>query len=125
MNDQRKKEFKHRIYQYVLRLIRFLTKLPNEPVIAEIKRQLTRSGTSVGANYFEALAASSKKDFQNSKLFMVFRKSYLIIAAVVALGGAAQLLAVKLTCPKTFEAAIPVVIGASYSSTRLLLVSAT
>lgn len=63
--NQRKENFKLRIYRYVLRLIRFLTKLPNEPVIREIKGQLTRSGTSVGANYFEADAASSKRDFQN------------------------------------------------------------
>ena len=62
-NDRR--EFKHRIYQYVLRLIRFLIKLPNDPVVVEIKIQLTKSGTSIGANYFEALGASSKKDFQN------------------------------------------------------------
>ena len=65
MNSDRKREFKHRIYQYVLRLIKFLVKLPNEPVTVEIKRELTKSGTSVGANYFEAIAASSKKDFQN------------------------------------------------------------
>ena len=64
LNDKKEK-FKLRIYRYVLRLIRFLTKLPNDPVIKEIKIQLTRSGTSVGANYFEADAASSKKDFQN------------------------------------------------------------
>lgn len=63
--DEKKKKFKLRIYRYVLHLIRFLTKLPNDPVIREIKSQLTRSGTSVGANYFEADAVSSKKDFQN------------------------------------------------------------
>lgn len=62
---QKKDRFKLRIYRYVLRLIRFLTKLPNDPVIREIKVQLTRSGTSIGANYFEADAASSKRDFQN------------------------------------------------------------
>lgn len=64
-NIDEKKKFRLRIYKYVLRLISFLTKLPNNPVIREIKSQLTRSGTSVGANYFEAEAASSKKDFQN------------------------------------------------------------
>ena len=56
-----KEKFKLRIYRYVLRLIRFLAKLSNDPVIREIKSQLTRSGTSIGANYFEAEAASSKK----------------------------------------------------------------
>ncbi len=67
MEDKRvlKQEFKLRIYRYILRLLKFLVKLSNNPVTAEIKRQLTRSGTSIGANYFEAEAASSKKDYQN------------------------------------------------------------
>lgn len=63
--NERKKEFKIRLYKYIIRLIKFLTKLSNSPVIKEIKSQLTRSGTSIGANYFEAEAASSKKDYQN------------------------------------------------------------
>ena len=67
MKDKKllKQEFKIRIYRYVLRFLKFLVKLPNDPVIQEIKSQLTRSGTSMGANYFEAEAASSKKDYQN------------------------------------------------------------
>lgn len=60
-----KREFKLRIYRYVIRLLKFLIKLPNETVTREIKSQLTRSGTSIGANYFEAEGASSKKDYQN------------------------------------------------------------
>ena len=63
--SQQKKEFKLRIYRYMIRLIGFLSQLPNEPITREIKSQLVRSGTSIGANYFEAEAASSKKDFQN------------------------------------------------------------
>ena len=64
-SNERKRQFKIRIYSYVLRLIKFLASLPNDPVLREIKSQVTRSGTSVGANYFEAEAASSKKDYQN------------------------------------------------------------
>lgn len=60
-----KQEFKLRIYRYTIRLLRFLVKLPNDPVTREIKGQLTRSGTSVGSNYFEAESASSRRDFQN------------------------------------------------------------
>ena len=60
-----KKDFKIRLYKYILRLLKFLTKLSNDPVTLEIKRQAIRSGTSMGANYFEAEGASSKKDFQN------------------------------------------------------------
>lgn len=63
--DKKKKEFKLRIFKYTIRLLKWLTKLPNDPVISEIKRQITRSGTSMGANYFEAEAASSKKDYKN------------------------------------------------------------
>jgi len=37
----------------------------NRPIIS----QLIRSGTSIGANYMEANAASSKKDFRN-KIFI-------------------------------------------------------
>ena len=67
MKDKKllKQESKIRIYRYVLQLLKFLVKLPNDPVIQEIKSQLTKSGTSMGANYFEAEAASSKKDYQN------------------------------------------------------------
>ena len=60
-----KTEFESRLYRYIIRLLKFLVKLPNDPVIREIKSQLTRSGTSMGANYFEAKGASSKKDYQN------------------------------------------------------------
>ncbi|OGD61753.1 hypothetical protein A3A71_00390 [Candidatus Berkelbacteria bacterium RIFCSPLOWO2_01_FULL_50_28] len=37
----------------------------SHPIIA----QLVRSGTSIGANYAEATAASSKKDFRNKIFF--------------------------------------------------------
>jgi len=60
-----KQEFKKRIYRFVLRLVGFLSKLPKNPVTREIVGQLMRSGTSMGANYFEAEGASSKKDYQN------------------------------------------------------------
>lgn len=63
--NNRKEEFKRRIKTYIIRLVSFLSSLPKEPVIREILSQLMRSGTSIGANYYEAIAASSKKDFQN------------------------------------------------------------
>jgi len=60
-----KEEFKERIYKYIIRLVKFLNGLPKDNVIREIINQLMRSGTSIGANYFEAQSASSKKDYQN------------------------------------------------------------
>jgi len=67
MDDKNKlrQEFKLRLYKYIIRLLKFLVKLPDDAVTQEIKKQLTKSGTSMGANYFEAEAASSRKDYQN------------------------------------------------------------
>lgn len=62
---QKSEDFKKRIFSYVLRLIAFLNVLPRDPITREITTQLVRSGTGIGANYFEAQGASSKKDYQN------------------------------------------------------------
>ena len=60
-----KNEFKRRMYDWVLRLIGFIDKLPKDSTCSVIGKQLLRSGTSVLANYIEANSASSKKDFIN------------------------------------------------------------
>jgi four helix bundle protein len=64
-NVKFKNEFKKRLYNWVLRLIRFIDKLPKSSVCDVISKQLIRSGTSILANYIEANSASSKKDFIN------------------------------------------------------------
>ena len=64
-NAKFKIEFKKRIYNWVLRLIKFIDKLPKDSVCQIMGKQLLRSGTSVLANYVEANSASSKKDFIN------------------------------------------------------------
>lgn len=58
-------EFKKRLYNWVLRLIKFIDKLPKDSVCHVMGKQLIRSGTSILANYVEANSASSKKDFIN------------------------------------------------------------
>lgn len=58
-------EFRKRLYQFVLDLINFVDCLPRETTSQVIGKQLIRSGTSICANYVEAQAASSKKDFTN------------------------------------------------------------
>lgn len=60
-----KTEFKQRLYGWVLDMIRLTDKLPKDGASSVIKKQLIRSGSSIGANYIEAQAASSKKDFTN------------------------------------------------------------
>ena len=60
-----KKEFKKRLYDFTLKLIEFLDRLPKDNVSKRIGDQLLRSGTSIIGNYIEGQAASSKKDFTN------------------------------------------------------------
>lgn len=65
-NKAFKEELKKRIYRFILRLIKFTETLPKNNEVCRVARgQLIRSGTSVGANYIEAIAGSSKKDFTN------------------------------------------------------------
>jgi len=57
---------KRRIYKFIIGLVRFVETLPkNDPLCRIAIDQLLRSGTSIGANYVEAIAGSSKKDFTN------------------------------------------------------------
>jgi len=66
-NDKEKfkKVFKARIYHFILRLVKFVDKLPKDTSSQIFAKQILRSGTSIGANYIEAQASSSKKDFIN------------------------------------------------------------
>jgi len=60
-----KEEFKKRLYNFVLKLIEFLDRLPKDNVSRRIGDQLLRSGTGIIGNYIEGQAASSRKDFTN------------------------------------------------------------
>ena len=50
-------------------VIEFCKSVKQDAITKSLISQLVRSGTSIGANYMEANAASSKKDFQN-KIFI-------------------------------------------------------
>ena len=60
-----KKAFKARIYSFILRLTGFVDKMSKDESSRIFAKQIIRSGTSIGANYIEAQAASSRKDFAN------------------------------------------------------------
>jgi len=55
-NDKEKfkNEFKKRLYQFVLKLLKFINQLPRGDVNRIMASQLIRSGTSILANYIEA-----------------------------------------------------------------------
>jgi four helix bundle protein len=59
------KELEKRTRDFAVRIIHLCIKLPNTPEGRVIKRQITGSGTSIGANYREANRSRSKADFKN------------------------------------------------------------
>jgi len=58
-------DLQKRIYNWALDLVRFVDSLSKDSSTRIITNQLLRSGTSVGANYIESQAGSSRKDFAN------------------------------------------------------------
>ena len=57
------KQLRVRTKQFALRIIRLVAALPKSRFGDVLGRQILRSGTSIGANYREALRASSRKHF--------------------------------------------------------------
>jgi four helix bundle protein len=68
------KQLQDRTKCFALRIIRLTAALPSNRFGDVLGRQLLRSGTSVGANYREALRASSRKHFI-STLQIVLREA--------------------------------------------------
>jgi four helix bundle protein len=58
-------ELMKRLFNFAVRVIKFLRDLPDSPEIKVIKYQLIKSSSSSGANYEESQAGSSKADFTN------------------------------------------------------------
>jgi four helix bundle protein len=59
------KDLEKRTRLFAVRIIKISAKLPNTPEGKVVRNQLTKAGTSVGANYREANRARSKADFRN------------------------------------------------------------
>ncbi len=64
-NKQFAKELEKRTREFAIRIIRLSTKLPNTVEAKVIRNQITKSGTSIGANFCEANRARSRADFKN------------------------------------------------------------
>lgn len=64
-NKEFAKELEQRTRAFAVRIIRLSTKLPNSPEGKVVRNQITKSGTSVGANYREANRSRSKADFRS------------------------------------------------------------
>lgn len=60
---EKKQELKHRAYRFSVAIVKFVSGLLNQRLYWTIGDQLLRAATSIGANFIEAQAASSKRDF--------------------------------------------------------------
>ena len=59
------KDLERRTRKFAVQIIRLSMKLPKTPEGMVIRNQLTKSGSSIGANYREANRSRSKADFRN------------------------------------------------------------
>ena len=62
MKEQRF-DIQERTFEFAIRVVRLVNRLPRTVAGVEIGRQVVRSATSVGSNVEEADAAESKRDF--------------------------------------------------------------
>lgn len=64
-NKEFAKALEKRTREFAVSIIRLSIKLPNSAEGKVIRNQITKSGTSIGANYREANRSRSKADFRN------------------------------------------------------------
>jgi four helix bundle protein len=64
-NKEFSKELEKRTRKFAVQIIILSAKLPNTPEARVVRTQITKAGSSVGANYREANRARSKADFRN------------------------------------------------------------
>jgi hypothetical protein len=64
-NKEFGKQLEKRTKKFAIEIIKISTLLPQSTEARVIKNQITKSGTSVGANYREANRSRSKADFRN------------------------------------------------------------
>ena len=69
LNDK-KYDLEERTAKFGEDVIRFCKKIPRGPITNPLITQLTKCGTSVGANYCEADDAESKADFNIKSAFV-------------------------------------------------------
>ena len=64
-NKNKEYNLEERTAKFSENIIIFVKNIKNDNISRNIISQLARSVTSIGANYYEANASSSKKDFRN------------------------------------------------------------
>jgi len=69
-----KKDIVERCFKYAVKIVRFYGEIEKSGTGRVIGKQLLRSGTSIGANVYEAQAGQSKADFI-SKMYIAYKEA--------------------------------------------------
>ncbi len=64
-NKEFAEKLEKRTIKFAIEVINLSASLPKTPEALVVRNQLSKSGTSIGANYREANRSRSKKDFKN------------------------------------------------------------
>ncbi|MBE9489933.1 MAG: four helix bundle protein [Bacteroidetes bacterium] len=64
-NKEFAEKLEKRTINFAIEIINLSASIPKTPEALVVRNQLSKSGTSVGANYREANRSRSKKDFKN------------------------------------------------------------
>ncbi len=64
-NKEFSKELENRTIKFAISIVKLSASLPNNSEGFVFRNQITKSGTSIGANYHEANRSRSKADFYN------------------------------------------------------------
>ncbi len=64
-NKEFSKKLEIRTKEFAVKIIRLSKALPTTPEAMVVRNQITKAGTSIGANYREANRARSRADFKN------------------------------------------------------------
>ena len=64
-NREFSKKLENRTLKFAVSIIKLSANLPKTPEGLVVRNQITKSGTSIGANYREANRARSRADFRN------------------------------------------------------------
>ena len=64
-NKEFSKKLEIRTKEFAVKIIRLSAALPSTPETMVVRNQITKAGTSIGANYREANRARSRADFKN------------------------------------------------------------
>jgi len=69
-----KRDIVERCFKYAVRIVKFYSEIEKSAVGRVIGKQLLRSGTSIGANVYEAQSGQSKADFI-SKMYIAYKEA--------------------------------------------------